>query len=376
MNETRWYKITPADSWFFRDSRPANAGEDQSDLHSIFPPHPQTVVGAIRAALARTLGWQCGEWNPSIKAKLGDGFEDVSPLRFTPSMLAIECEERFPRRGLQLLFTSPRHLLGEVSVDCEVNGEHQPVFCPRDWLRPSGSKFSTDMGQVYLPMFPAQADRSNSKQLQTADGFFITTTGMQSVLDGKLPDAMEFIHHSCLYAIENRVGIDRNRENRSMYSPGHVRLVDGVSIVIGIGGPSGELPEAFPLGGESRQAVCKPLTTPPKLPESRSGSCVVLTTPARWEHCWYGAGPGKSAKELHPSLIANVTTCTVDRPTRIGGFDSRTTHSQALSSYCPAGSVWWLDAVVSPADNEPCLAVGLRNSLGYGVAFIGHSPET
>lgn len=377
MNKTRWYQITPADSWFFRDSRPANAGEDQSDLQSIFPPHPQTIVGAIRAALARRLGWQGGPWSERVGAQLGDGFEDVSPLRFTPSMLAFECEKKFPGRELQLMFAPPKHLVGVVKIDSEDLGSLRPGFDPRDWLRPSTERFVTDMGQVHLPLFPEQAVDTDAKRLRTADEFFITTVGMQSVLKGSKPNSKELIHHSRLFAIENRIGINRDPKKRSLYSPGHVRLADGVSLVIGVDGLDDELelPATFPLGGESRQAVCQRLQQAPIRPQSQCGGCVVLVTPARWSDCWYGVRPGGSASRLHPSLASKVTTCTVDRPTRIGGFDSRTKTSQTLQAYAPAGTVWWLDESAVPPDDAWCLALGERTSLGYGTALLGCNPS-
>lgn len=372
MSEIRWYKITPADSWFFRDSRPANAGEDQSDLQSIFPPHPQTVVGAIRAALARTMGWQSGQWNDDIKSKLGDGFDDVSPLRFTPPMLALGSG-----KGLQLLFSAPRHLIGEMEFNDRATGIPLPVFHPRDWLRPSPERFVTDMGRVHLPMYPEHGGQEPTR-LKSADEFFITTHGMQCVLDGNKPEPQELIHQSRLFAIESRVGIDRDPLRRAMYSPGHVRLAENASLVIGLSGLNDELelPSAFPLGGESRQTVCQRMPQAPQLPQSRTGGCVVLATPACWKGCWHGAGPGDSANGLHPSLTAHVTTCTVERPTHIGGFDSRNTSPQTLKAYCPTGSVWWLDEPASPPDDEWCLAVGQRTSLGYGVALLGQIPST
>ncbi|TWU17953.1 type III-B CRISPR module-associated Cmr3 family protein [Allorhodopirellula heiligendammensis] len=375
MSETRWYKITPGDSWFFCDSRSANAGEDQSDLQSIFPPYPQTVVGAIRAALARSLGWERGNWDEAMKAKLGDGFDDVSPLRFTSPMLAIKCEKSFPQRELQLLFQPPMHLIGTRHIESGDSGSPLPTFDPLDWLRPSSDPFMTDMGSIHLPLFPVSGDADN-RRLRTADDFFITTSGMQSVLDGNKPDKTELIHQSRLFAMENRIGINREADARSIYSPGHVRLFDGVSLVIGVDGLSDdiELPLTFPLGGESRQAVCERLRQAPVRPQSRSGTCVVLTTAARWLNRWYGVHSGGSATGLHPSFGSKVTTCAVGRPTRIGGFDSRTGRSQTLQAYAPAGSVWWLDESVSLPEDTWCLSLGERTSLGYGTALLAREP--
>ena len=53
----------PLDTLFFRDGRPYHQGElSQAGVASLFPPFPSTLVGAIRAACARALGWTSGNW--------------------------------------------------------------------------------------------------------------------------------------------------------------------------------------------------------------------------------------------------------------------------------------------------------------------------
>ena len=45
-------ELQPVDTWFFRDGTPFTMGKaPQENVGSVFPPHPATVVGAIRAAL-------------------------------------------------------------------------------------------------------------------------------------------------------------------------------------------------------------------------------------------------------------------------------------------------------------------------------------
>lgn len=41
--------LQPTDTFFFRDGRPFTKGE-QSEGHSIFPPLPSTILGALRSA--------------------------------------------------------------------------------------------------------------------------------------------------------------------------------------------------------------------------------------------------------------------------------------------------------------------------------------
>lgn len=381
MSDIRWYSLTPIDSWFFRDSRPSNAGENQMDLQSLFPPHPQTVVGGIRAALARTLGWTSGNWKQDIVDKLGDGFDDVSPLDFTPPLLAWQTDGE----KQTLLFPVPRHLLGFKQPTGDPN---EPLmFEPQAFLYPSTRRFLTDAGEVCLPEFPEVYDE-DKKRPTTADDFFVTTTGLQTILDGNLPSRDQFLHRSCLFEFEDRVGIDRDSDKRSMYSPGHVRLKEGVSLVVGLGGLDDELklPCVFPLGGESRLAACVRLAMEPKIPESREGDVLLLVSPATFASAidvggtgsatgelrtWYAAGPSDDATRLNAAFEGNVQTCVLDRPLKIGGYDSRNNLSQTLVPYVASGAVWWLQQSLAPDHQGSFKKLGLRTSLGYGAALIG-----
>ena len=93
---TRIFSIDPVDTLFFRSGRPFNQddpGEARAD--SIFPPYPQTLVGALRAALARGQGWVAGPWDQGLKEVLGDG-EDLGELRFHGPYLFRDGERLFP----------------------------------------------------------------------------------------------------------------------------------------------------------------------------------------------------------------------------------------------------------------------------------------
>ena len=98
-------QFVPLDTWFFRDGTPFTAqSAPQEDVGSLFPPYPPTLVGALRAALARANGWdEAGRWPPELCEVLGDGPEDLGVLSFAGPFLL---------RDGQPLFQAPRHLLG------------------------------------------------------------------------------------------------------------------------------------------------------------------------------------------------------------------------------------------------------------------------
>ena len=373
MSNTKWYQLEPTDAWFFRDGRPSNLGEDQSDLESLFPPHASTIVGAIRAALARNCphDWDGkSDWSDEIKTVLGDGFDCFGELSFQCPFLMKEDE---------LLFPAPGHLLGEIE---------ERKFRPKSFLKPSQDKICCDLGNVYLPVAnegESQSDET-SERLKSPEGFFITTSGMNQVLKGSLPVSEQLIHQSELYVLESRVGIEREEKTRTtkkgaLYSPQYIRLAKGVTLVVGIAGlpEKWKLPSYFPLGGESRLAACDPVDSPPQFPKAETDNCdmLILVTLAHFSgSSWYGANPGDDALHINKDLSGKVKTAMFDRPTNIGGWDSRKGKTRGplpMQPYVPAGAIWWLEESLKLSDAETSLSLGDRTVYGYGIALPGKS---
>jgi len=372
-----WFQLDPVDAWFFRDGRPSNRGEDQSDLESQFPPHAATVVGALRAALARSQGWDGHrDWPAPVKQVLGDGFEDLRNLSFTGPFL---------KRNGQLLFPLPRHVLGRA-VEEEEDAKKRKRFHSLDWLIPSG-KVLSDAGEIHLPI-PARRSRngesSHGKPPAAAEAFWVTAGGLESILSGEFPNPDETWHGSDLFCLEPRVGIERGSQTRTtgegaLYNPSYVRLAKGVALAVGVAGlPVGwQLPAVFPLGGESRLARCQRVETVsmPKSSTSAGQLVLVLSTPARFSQGpWWGAGPGDTVSRLYGGLPGSVQTMATDRPLRIGGWNSLQGIPLPLASHVAAGAVWWLEAVSHLPESQP-LKLGDRTAWGCGLAFLGTQPK-
>lgn len=375
MNTTdpiRWFQLEPADAWFFRDGRPSNRNEDQSDLESQFPPNPVTVAGAFRAAIARMRGWNGrGSWNDDLKPVLGDGPDNLGQLSFTGPFIA---------RDGRLLFPLPAHLLGKESFQ-----DSRRSFTPvTNWLAPSPGPVISDLGEVHLPVPLRPFDKD--ERLNSPNNFYTDAAGFQKVLEGNPPEAEECIPLEDLFKHEPRIGIQRQPDTRAtgenaMYSPKYIRLERGVSLLIGIRGlPSRDWPppEIFPLGGESRLALCSELEQAPSWPQPpaiENGHAVLtLLTPACWPGPkWWGAGPGDPAYDLHADLTGTVSTATVDRPKLIGGWDSLNGGPLPLAPCAPPGSVWWLEKA-SDLPASP-LQLGERHSCGFGLAALGRCPS-
>ncbi len=368
----RWFELSPVDAWFFRDGRPSNRDEDQSDLQSLFPPPQQTIVGAIRAAAARAQGWTGrGDWPSEIKLVLGDGFENLGQLSFEGPFMALD--------GAPLL-PAPRHLIGYVA-NSESDSLSGKRFQPAGFLKPSEMKVRCDLGNVTLPVIPSDLSRSgeDGSRLDNANGFYLTVAGMEMVLNGELPAVEHCVHESDLFVLEPRIGISRQVETRTtgenaMYHPSYLRLNSGVSVLIGVAGLPEDwfLPAFFPLGGESRMASAEEIASPNLPCGPADGDVLVLVTPAKFDgEFWYGASCDQSASLLSSKLSGAVQTAALDRPLSIGGFDSRkgSKGPLPLQPYVPAGSVWWLGENAK-SQSSSSRSIGVRNAYGFGSCFV------
>jgi len=370
-SSVQFYKLEPVDAWFFRDGRPMNRGEFQGVSDSLFPPHAPTVVGAIRAALAREQGWKgSGEWPGELKPTLGDGFENLGSLSFSgPFMHAQE-------HGL--LFVMPRHVLGRDSIDQEGNR----TFIDTKLVTPSQTQYSTDAGRIHLPL-PPRLEGANDKPLEPADNWFVTEAGLRAILSGKAPVSKECVHASALYTVETRIGIglkeSRTAEEGAVFHPRFIRLRKGVSLIMGIDGlPDGwTLPGLLPMGGESRMAACERIDLAlPSFEPPQSGEGILISlTPAKFDaQPWYGIELNGNAASLCTELEGSIQAISVDRPLCIGGWDSRGHAPLPLEPYTPAGTVWWWKGTARLDTNKP-LMVGGCNAYGFGLALLGATAQ-
>ncbi len=369
---TRWYRLEPTDAWFFRDGRPSNRGENQSDIVSQFPPNSATVVGALRAALARSSPYPWdghSDWSDEIKQVLGDG-NDLGTLSFIGPLL---------EKDGQIVFPMPRHVLGRATD----NGK---TFTPLDWLVPSKTLVQCDLGHVCLPTPKGICkSRLGEKAPSSTEQFFVTTSAMTAILAGERPSPEDCIHRDDLFVLESRVGIARDVDSRTtgegaMYSPRYVRLRRNVALVVGVAGlPADDwaMPHYIALGGESRFASCEPIDARP-LPKQSLGdepSVLVLATPACFagNKDWFGARPAEDASALSAELSGTVITTTFDRPIGIGGWNGIHGRPHSLVPHVRPGTVWWLESAKAIDTNlsSSGFQLGNKTSFGYGLAFLG-----
>lgn len=370
-----WKRITftPIDTLFFRDGRPYHQGETtQNDVPSQFPPSPSTLVGAVRAYYARSLGWdgQNG-WSEDIIDKLGNG-PYLNGLKFKGPILYQNDAPLFP---------VPYCLMGKLPDDPE--GDNKPTNL--NFLRP-GAALRCDMGmEVRLPTLPNGAGEG----LKTLEKWWIKKPGLKQILDGKLPEPESLIHCTKLWSLEPRIGIQRDEKTRTtkegaMYSPRHIRLCSEVKLNLfasglpelnGLSNPS----TITPVGGESRACYLDINDSKPddfipnrsdlKPLDGMIHYSIVVLTPLGLPN-----GDIPSPNKPFLNLPGALVSACLPRPQRWGGWDSVKRMPLPLKSYIPPGSVFYFKAKESEKvaiENLHGTTIGKCQDWGFGLIIIG-----
>lgn len=366
-------RLESLDTLFLRGGEPFSADSAPQDgVASLFPPHPATMVGALRAALALGNGWNGqGRWPEKLNEILGDGPEDLGKFSLDGPFLL--------RRG-EPLFPAPRHLIGSAETG---------RWIPRAALRP-GSAVVCDLGAaVQLPTTPRTA--VETEKLKADADCWLTKAGMESVLRGELPSKEKIVSSKNLWKEEPRIGLERDRDARTaregmLYNTRHIRLMRGVSLGARIAGIPEQWSKLFgrvvPLGGESRLAECREwdadtalhLSLPKAAPDRRV--TMIALTPLDLDEAVY-----RGEQPMDVPGGARVVCACLDRPQRIGGWDSLARRPLPLRCVLPPGSVLFCEtaeprriAEAAEADNG-LLRTGARQRWGFGLATVGIWPD-
>ena len=372
-------RFEPLDTLFFRDGQPYNQGElSQTGVVGTFPPAPPTLVGAVRAACARFLGWKHGNWNEEVRNQLGDG-RDLGPLRFRGPVIVRETDG-----GSELLFPAPAHLMGKT-IRNQTADKKQPACESLSLLSPAQSPGTPcDLGQDTL--LPVAVGAAEGARLLRERGWWLTAHGLGTVLQNKPPDPTCLVHQDHLWKREPRVGIARSQATRTieegaMYSPVHVRLSKGVTLAMEAHGLPEEcmnpLPAGpHPVGGESRACWLRleeeVLRLPNRIGLKPSGGTlrytVIVLTPADT-----GTHP-RPGDERYAGLPGRVVSACLPRPVVIGGWDSVARKPLPLRPHLAPGSVVFLEARAEHLDSIKKLhgtTIGNRAAWGFGLIVLG-----
>lgn len=349
-------KLTPVDTWFFRDGTPFNADESNLDISSVFPPSNRTIVGATRAALARELGWNgTAEWDDKIIERLGDR-DDLSPLRYTgPRLMKSE----------KILFPTPSNLIKEKD-----GGE-------LDFLKPREDTIRCDIGEKLVPMTILDG-------IKSLKNTFLTEKDFKKVLKCERPSPSDIISSDELWKEELRDGIKIDEETSTtkddaLYTTKRIRLKEGASVSMYIENAPSELKEidSLTIGGESGMAYMDVeeieedgLIPPMPNIEENNGKVrftVNFLTPTRLKN-------NDLYDILEQTTGATVISACIDKPIWIGGWNSLKNEPLDLEPFYSAGSVLFCEIAEKDIDKIKSLhgeKIGEYTDFGFGEIAIG-----
>ena len=371
--------LEPTEPLLFRTGRAFDAGEG-GFAETLFPPTPETMQGAVRAAIA-------SYWADS--KSLEEVFQDEGLTNLIGSRGA--GYGRFRMTGLSLgrrkgegiverLFPAPAHLLTVT----EKRKKDYLLLKPRKMEYPKCSDLAEDA--YYL--FPEKDLETEGKREPFDD--WLTESGLEKVLRSNVHFAKDdVVPEKDILSRESRLGIGMDNSSKTtregyLYQTQVIRLQPGYGFVIDLRlrnpamGPDTPYFGSFVeddqtqqllklpnegwvmLGGERRTARFEVLPASTTIEKTKRGKLVYLATPAALNDGWL---PG--------TLPASPITAAIDHYRSIGGWEldpaSSGGSSKTTRRCVPAGSVYFFQ---EPIDvTQPLTDYGME--IGYGIAYAG-----
>jgi CRISPR-associated protein Cmr3 len=385
---TRTLIFHPADSVLFKDGRPFNQDDaGMAAARSLFPPTPETMMGAVRAALALGQGWDGkSDWsqNPDLsglKEVLGDRHEPGSMSLSGPFVIDVSGSRPRP------LYPAPRHLLLPERMIAEIAGTGASGRVGEAWLRPDQNELEGDVGAASLLDHGGSPD---AKWSESAD-WWLDHNGMAQAMAPRpelRPGQMRAPTGSknSVAAAETRVGLSRNPELRTaaagmLYTAARLRLGQDIALAVECEGvpdgwlTEGVLPRVAPFGGEGRFAYLEACEHALGIEDCEFDDAAYLTdqyvailvTPARLGSA--ARSPGAKVGDLPGNLVAAAT----GRGLLVGGWNGVTRRPERLEPVVPAGAVLFMKGAPAPAKVGRG-RLGDRTEWGYGRYVVAGWP--
>lgn len=391
-----WLEIRPQDVWLFRDGKPFAAGEDHN-AHSMFPPTPLTVQGAVRQKISVSLGVSLGQYKNASRGlistneaadavvhigKHGDLW-DVGKFNMAGPFVSL----RTNKDMIVPLFPTPADLL-----------KHNKTHEFR--ISKPGQTLLSDLEGDYD--FPEVIE-----DFENLPGYWMPADTFEDYLAGKVPDSTVYNeggadhqdndedqdalaayqagkriwHNNLVYQSDNRFGVSTNaltsfREEGQLYNVQFVRPRRGVGLLVSISDeiPANLLAGAMTIGGEQRQAnaeVVKNVAIPARPTSVPKRFKVIFLTPAYFDDGWQPKNGDWSTVFGHSVTLKSAA---LYRPLKIGGWNSEKGSARAMHHYAAPGSVYYFETQepFSPPDTLTQDPDGINApALGFGQYAIG-----
>lgn len=359
--------LEPLDVLFFRDGRPSTgSGRSVSGL-----PLPQTVAGAMRAALLRLAGCDFRALRDTMSR--GASFHDAvgqscGSEHIWISSLAV--------RGPWLARCGPEDCNIEALVPVPATLHREKEKGHPDKLYglsplPKGSLPGWDAPKDHEGLRPLWLKRLAATKPATG---YLTRLGLEQFLKGKTVAAEEVVQPDDLFGLDYRVGIsiapDRLvAEESKIFGQGFLALKKGVVLYVEIVLPDGapdrtvfDKIETIPIGGEGRHALIRcvnPFSWPEVKLNEKLKPLIMLTTPCAFEAGW------------KPRVLDDqIASAAVSGSLALSGWDLARGGPKPTRFAVRAGSIYFLDSM--PDAQGDTLAENEEDRLqGWGCCLKG-----
>lgn len=379
--------LEPTESLLFRTGRPFDAGES-GYAESIFPPTPETLQGAIRAAIATH--WDTTKTLEEVfqDQELVDHIGDRNSYgRFRITSMALGRRKKDNEHEIERLFPPPAHLLRDEEGTI-LRLRPQPMDSVQSIMQEKADDGAIKTVLYNMQYLIPDPNRETKGKLKPITGW-LTEESLYQVLQAT-PDLskLKIVSLHNIYVREPRTGIGMQNTTKTtqeglLYQVHMIRMYPNYGLVLDIRLSTRpddndfiddtqtqkelRLPSEgwMTLGGERRVVrfeIIAPSTYERgiSVEGSKKGTLLYLATPTYFKGGWQ---PTSWPNSINP--IAAV----VDRYKPIGGWLLSPGHSggtQKLVRRCvPAGSVYFFDQSIP----QPLTDFG--SHIGYGITYAG-----
>jgi len=367
--------LEPNDVLMLRDGKPFSGGDDHFARGS-FPPSPSTLYGALRSHI---LSIKSGEFD-TFKNEPAKIPKDITAEIGSPTALgSLKITQFFIAKNneghIQLYFPMPKDI-------AKVKGEDNGELCI---LKPVGS-----INDIVLADMPSGLQHlwfATEKALETASGF-LSEDAMMAYLSDNVPE--KIIKTEEIYKTEERTGIRKNRQTRSVYEGGlysaeYFRMKESFGFALEVDGTV-QLPDSgiMRLGGDHRSVRyfksswegMDTKTIRNKISRDKHFK-LVLITPSIFKNGWLPGSIDRSTFEGDINGIkVKMVGAWIGKAVGIGGFDIVKGMPKVMKKAVPAGSIYYFELINGDVDSlfERLWLKTIsdeRSQEGFGITLIG-----
>ena len=329
------------------------------------PPWPSVFAGAIRSRILADkkiapVDLLLGNISKGIASVLGKGVPTGRTLESGDLEYAVRAGDfRISWVGLERedepLIQAPADL-----VAFDLYGAHQEEGDQTKMNLLSPGVLPKEVSSSYpLPMHPILRERGMGKLRRN---LWISACALEAYLNGEAIEERNVLSDEALWTVEERVGIGmdpkaRTVETGKLFTTEAIRLLPGVSFLVGVEGAGELLPKEglLRLGGDGKGAVVrlfsgkKPnLHVDLKAIASKGRFKLVLLTPGLFANGWlpFGVNPDDFSLKWSAQgkrMTARLVAASLGRWEVVSGWDLAREQPKKAQRIVPAGGVYWLD---------------------------------